>query len=77
LPYENGTVANKKNRKGLTIAASFEIGPGHRDAMKGKKIYEKGKSTDNKNEKEIFLKKAGPQLPLAKKKKKKGGKSYG
>lgn len=29
------------------------------------KIYNKGINTDNPNEKEIFLKKAGPQLPLA------------
>lgn len=29
------------------IAQSFEIGPGHKDAAKKKKIYEKGKSTTN------------------------------
>lgn len=61
----------KKSRKDLTIAASFEIGPGHRGAMKGKKIYDKGKKTTNPNEKETFLKRTGPQLPLVKKKTKK------
>ena len=39
--------------------------------MKGKKIYDKGKGSTNPNEKDTFLKKAGPQLPLAKKKSKK------
>ena len=69
-----------KGKKKLTfkdlvnIAASFEIGPGHRGAQKKQKIYNKGKSTDNPNEKEIFLKRTGPQLPLAKRKSKK---SYG
>jgi hypothetical protein len=63
--------SKKKTRKDLTIAASFEIGPGHKDAMKGKKIYDKGKKTTNPNEKEVFMKRAGPQLPLAKKKSKK------
>jgi|TARA_B100000085_G_scaffold163843_1_gene148946 hypothetical protein len=61
----------KKGRKDLTIAQSFEIGPGHKGAQKKEKLYKKGKSTDNPNEKEIFLKRTGPQLPLAKRKKKK------
>jgi len=48
---------------------SFTIGPGHRGAMKGTKIYNKGKSTTNPNEKDAFLKKSGAQLPpLAQKK---------
>ena len=42
--------------------ASFEIGPGHRGAMRGKKIYDKGKSTNNPHEKDAFLKRTGPQL---------------
>lgn len=45
---------------------SFEISPGHKAAQKTQKIYNKGKGTDNPHEKEIFLKKTGPQLPLAK-----------
>jgi hypothetical protein len=49
--------------------ASFDIGPGHRGAMKGKKIYDKGKGTTNPNEKDAFMKRTGPQLPLAKGKK--------
>ena len=61
----------KKKKKDLKISQSMDIGPGHRDAMKGKKIYDKGKSTDNPNEKETFLKRTGPRLPLAKTKSKK------
>ena len=61
----------KKSRKDLTIAQSFQIGPGHKGKQKTEKLYKKGKSTDNPNEKEIFLKRTGPQLPLAKRKKKK------
>ena len=61
-------MATKKKKDSLKIATSFEIGPGHKGAQKKQKIYNKGKSTDNPNEKEIFLKRTGPQLPLAKKK---------
>lgn len=43
--------------------ASFDIGPGHKGAMRGSKIYNKGKSTTNPNEKDAFLKKSGAQLP--------------
>ena len=53
------------------VSSSFEIGPGHKNAQKKQKIYNKGKSTDNPNEKDTFLKRTGPQLPLAKKKTKK------
>ena len=56
------------------VSQSFEIGPGHKGAQKKQKIYNKGKSTDNPNEKDTFLRRTGPQLPLAKKKSKK---SYG
>ena len=38
----------------------------HKQAQKTQKLYNKGTSTDNSNEKEIFLKRTGPQLPLAK-----------
>tara|TARA_B100001939_G_scaffold67839_1_gene56503 strand:- start:344 stop:562 length:219 start_codon:yes stop_codon:yes gene_type:complete len=65
----------KKDRKDLTIAQSFQIGPGHKGAQKKQKLYNKGKSTDNPHEKDTFLKRTGPQLPLAKKKTKK--KRYG
>ena len=58
----------KKDRKDLTIAQSFQIGPGHKGAQKKQKLYNKGKSTDNPHEKDTFLKRTGPQLPLAKKK---------
>ena len=47
---------------------SFVIGPGHKDAQKIQKMYNKGSRTDNPHEKEQFLKRTGPQLPLAKSK---------
>lgn len=50
----------------LLSEASFDIGPGHKDAQKTQKLYNKGSRTDNPNEKEQFLKRTGPQLPLAK-----------
>ena len=40
----------------------------HKDLQKRQKLYNKGSGTDNPYEKEIFLKRTGPQLPLAKKK---------
>tara|TARA_B100002019_G_scaffold277011_1_gene276392 strand:- start:217 stop:429 length:213 start_codon:yes stop_codon:yes gene_type:complete len=62
-----------KKKKDLKISQhSFDIDPtGHKKANKGQKIYNKGKSTDNPNEKETFLKRTGPRLPLAKNKSKK------
>lgn len=38
----------------------------HKDAQKQQKLYNKGKGTDNQFEKDLFLKRSGPQLPLAK-----------
>lgn len=46
----------------------------HKDAQKQQKLYNKGKGTDNPYEKEMFLKRSGPQLPLAKKARKGKGK---
>ncbi len=40
----------------------------HKQLQKTQKLYNKGASTDNPHEKEIFLKRTGPQLPLAKRK---------
>jgi len=37
----------------------------HRDSQRTQKLYNKGTSTDNPNEKDTFLKRTGPQLPLA------------
>jgi hypothetical protein len=37
----------------------------HKEAQKRQKLYNKGTSTDNPYEKETFLKRTGPQLPLA------------
>ena len=54
------------------LAQSMPIDPRkHKDAQKQQKLYNKGKGTDNPYEKEIFLKRSGPQLPLAKAKAKK------
>jgi hypothetical protein len=50
------------------LAQSMSIDPKkHKDAQKQQKIYNKGKGTDNPYEKDLFLKRSGPQLPLAKK----------
>ena len=65
---EEGHQEGNQTETDLT-EASFEIGPGHRGAMRGKKIYDKGKGTTNPHEKDAFLKRTGPQLPLAKGKK--------
>ena len=43
----------------------------HKQAQRTQKLYNKGTGTDNSNEREIFLKRTGPQLPLAKKEDKK------
>jgi hypothetical protein len=64
---------NKVDKKAFDsnfVAQSMDIGPGHKGAQKKQKIYNKGKSTDNPNEKDVFLKRTGPQLPLAKSKSK-------
>ena len=46
----------KKKKDELKIASSFDIDPtGHKKAQKGKKIYDKGKSTTNPNEKDKGL----------------------
>ena len=61
-----------KKKKDLKIAQHSLVDPtGHKKANKGQKIYNKGKSTDNPNEKETFLKRTNPRLPLAKNKSKK------
>lgn len=58
------------------LAQSMPIDPQkHKDAQKQQKLYNKGKGTDNPYEKEIFLKRSGPQLPLAKKATKKRSKT--
>ncbi len=47
------------------VAQSMDIGPGHKGAQRNQKIYNKGKGTSNPHEKDTFLKRTGPQLPLA------------
>ena len=67
----NGHDQRKKARSRM-YAQSFDINPrDHKGAQKKQKLYKKGTSTDNPNEKDAFLKRTGPQLPLAKRKKKK------
>jgi hypothetical protein len=48
----------------LLSEQSFEIGPGHKAAQKTQKIYNKAK--DGAGTEKEWLKKTGPQLPLAK-----------
>lgn len=44
----------------------LQINPeAHKQQKRQQKIYNKGMGTDNPNEKEIFLRRTGPQLPLA------------
>lgn len=58
-------VAKKKPTR--LASASFEIDPKKlKEAQKQQKIYNKGRGTTNPNEKEIFLRRSGPQLPFAK-----------
>ena len=58
------------------IAQSMDIGPDHKRAQKKQKLFIKGKGTDNPHERDVFLKRTGPQLPLAKSKSK-SKKRYG
>ena len=55
---------------GKKIAQSMDIGPDHKRAQKTQKLFIKGKGTNNPHEKGEFLKRTGPQLPLAKSKSK-------
>ena len=62
--------------KSHRIAQSMDIGPDHKRAQKTQKLFIKGKGTNNPHEKGEFLKRTGPQLPLAKSKSK-SKKHYG
>tara|TARA_B100000029_G_scaffold64742_1_gene57961 strand:+ start:2256 stop:2453 length:198 start_codon:yes stop_codon:yes gene_type:complete len=58
-----------KKRKKLEIASSFDIDPtAHKKKQKTEKIHKK--ATGGSGSEKDWLKKTGPQLPLAKKKKK-------
>ena len=37
----------------------------HKNKQRNQKLYNKGKGTDNPNEADAFLRRTGPQLPLA------------
>ena len=44
----------------------LQINPeAHKQKKTQQKIYNKGMGTDNPNEREIFLRRTGPQLPMA------------
>ena len=53
---------------GMNHSIDFE---NFKKIQRQQKIYNKGKGTDNPHEKETFMKRTGPRLPLAQKKKKK------
>ena len=65
--------AKNKKKKDLKISQSMDVGDS--DAIKKirqtRKIRQKGESTTNPHEKETFMKRTGPRLPLAKNKSKK------
>ena len=64
----------KKKKKDLKIAGSMNHPndpTNFKKIQRQQKIYDKGKGTDNPHEKETFMKRTGPRLPLAKKKSKK------
>ena len=61
-----------KKKKDLKISQFFEIDPSaHKQKQKIQKLHNKGTKTDNEHEKDTFLKRTGPRLPLAKRKQKK------
>lgn len=60
-PQEGG---NPLGIGGLVGQMLPPINPGaHRDQMRQKKIYDKGRGTDNPNEADTFLRRTGAQLP--------------
>ena len=64
--------AKKATKKDLKISQFFEIDPTkHKQKQKIQKLHNKGTRTDNEAEKDTFLKRTGPRLPLAQRKQKK------
>jgi hypothetical protein len=61
-------IRDSETKETFLAEASFDIGPGHKEAQKKQKLYNKGSRTDNPHEKDQFLKRTGPQLPLVKSK---------
>ena len=61
-----------KKNKDLKISQFFEIdSSAHKQKQKIQKLHNKGTKTDNEHEKDTFLKRTGPSLPLVKRKTKK------
>lgn len=67
LPYYGGGIGVEQLAGGNFMGgAGSAINPeAFKKDAKQQKIYNKGMGTDNPNEKEIFLRRTGPQLPLA------------
>ena len=64
--------ARKATKKDLKISQFFEIDPTkHKQKQKIQKLHNKGTRTDNESEKDAFLNRTGPRLPLAQRKQKK------
>ena len=64
--------AKKATKKDLKISQFFEIDPTkHKQKQKIQKLHNKGTRTDNEAEKDTFLNRTGPRLPLAQRKQKK------
>ena len=64
--------ARKATKKDLKISQFFEIDPTkHKQKQKIQKLHNKGTRTDNEAEKDTFLNRTGPRLPLAQRKQKK------
>ena len=60
----------KDKKKDLRIS-QFQIDPAaHKRKQKIQKLHNKGTNTTNEHEKETFLQRTGPRLPLAKRKSK-------
>ena len=61
--------ARKATKEDLKISQFFEIDPTkHKQKQKIQKLHNKGTRTDNEAEKDTFLNRTGPRLPLAKRK---------
>ena len=65
LSTQGGFMGNSGGLAGGLVGQMLPpINPGaHRDQMRQKKIYDKGRGTDNPNEADTFLRRTGPQLP--------------
>jgi hypothetical protein len=67
MPYYGGGLGIDELAGGNFMGGEgLQINPeAHKKSNRQMKIYNKGMGTDNPNEREIFLKRTGPQLPLA------------